>query len=310
MAEAHTGELVDCLLTQVLAHIAGCDARRILCRGGPGRRAVRRRRFPRVSFYGSPLQNLKGGFLAHRHPQPEIALVLQGRLYIGLDAQVYRASAGDWCLFPPDAPHGECCAGGGYRLLWFVPGADRLRLHVTSYARPEGYRVTGQAQLRDVSGEQIRRVGELCAHGGDADPGFRAGLLRLADWCVAQLQSQAAQPGETPHPRVLRARRLLDERPADPPSVGELAARVGLSPNYLSSLFRRQCGMTIRRYVEERRVAAACALLRQSDLPLKEIAYTLGFSDPHHFSHLFRRVLGTSPSAYRGQAVEIQTPDR
>jgi AraC-like DNA-binding protein len=302
--------LAECLATQVLTSIAAFRAERLLWGRTLHARAVRRRRFPRATFYGSPLLRLKGGFLAHRHPHPELATVLRGRLFVGLGAQVYRARAGDWCFFPPDTPHGECCAGGGYQLLWFIPDAAGLAIHVTSYSRKHGYRVTSRTSFRDISGEQLRHFRALCADPGGPTARHRARLLRITAWCVGQLEEQNARAPEALHPQVQAARALLEESVSDPPSVHDLAREVGVSPNYLSGLFHRQCGMTIRRFVEERRIAAACAYLRQSSQSIKEIAYALHFADPQHFSHLFRRIVGVSPSAYRGQVVEIQTPNR
>ena len=95
-----------------------------------------------------------------------------------------------------------------------------------------------------------------------------------------------------------------------PPSVQELARRVGMSPNYLSTLFHHHCGMTIRRFVQSRRIELACGHLRQSRQSIKDIAYTLNFADPYHFSHAFHRAMGMSPSQYRGKVAEIQTRDR
>lgn len=44
-------------------------------------------------------------------------------------------------------------------------------------------------------------------------------------------------------------------------------------------------------------------MLRQTDLPVREIARRLGYADPYYFSRAFRKTVGTSPTAYRGQAV-------
>lgn len=43
----------------------------------------------------------------------------------------------------------------------------------------------------------------------------------------------------------------------------------------------------------------ACDLLSRSDLPLKEIAMTVGYDDPHYFSRIFKNHRGVSPEAYR-----------
>ena len=107
-----------------------------------------------------------------------------------------------------------------------------------------------------------------------------------------------------PHPLVVQVQEILARSVTRPPSVVELANRVGLSPNYLSSLFRRETGETVRRFVESRRVERAREQLADPKRTVKQIAYALGFADPHHFSHAFRRATGISPTAYRQQISE------
>lgn len=79
----------------------------------------------------------------------------------------------------------------------------------------------------------------------------------------------------------------------------QLAAELGVSPAYVSRVFRRQCGMALWDYVSEYRIARACELLRHSDLTVTEVAFTVGFNDAAYFSRAFRKGTGQSPATYR-----------
>ncbi len=301
--------LAECLSKQVLLNIAGLDARRVL----KGQTVSRRRvRAParRVDFYGD--QPIRGGLLGHRHGHVELATTVKGRLVVGIDRQIYRSDVGDWILCPPNVLHGEArrTPRGAYELLWFLERNGALALHLSCYVFRRGYFTRGYILLGPMPEEVRRTFHDICAEGAVEPARLRLLLLRLVAWCIEQLARR--QPAETPrpHPLIKVVRDLLADSPIHPPSVPELARRAGLSSNYLSSLFHRECGMTLRRYVESRRIERACGFLRQSRHPVKEIAYALGFADPPHFSHAFRRVMGMSPLAYRGRVSEFETRNR
>ncbi|HVE77827.1 MAG TPA: AraC family transcriptional regulator [Gemmatimonadaceae bacterium] len=81
-----------------------------------------------------------------------------------------------------------------------------------------------------------------------------------------------------------------------------LAAVAGVHPVQLSRGFRRGVGCTLTEYLRLRRVERACAMIRDSSLPLTRVALAVGFAEHAHFTRSFRRVTGMTPSAYRALA--------
>ena len=61
----------------------------------------------------------------------------------------------------------------------------------------------------------------------------------------------------------------------------------------------RECGVPPLQYQLGIRLARAKNLLRSSDMPISEIAESLGFNSTWYFSHFFKKQTGTSPAAYR-----------
>ncbi len=82
-------------------------------------------------------------------------------------------------------------------------------------------------------------------------------------------------------------------------SVEQLAQQIGVTPNHLSSLFRKKTGQTIGAYRTALRVRHAKELLSTSGLLVYEIAAQVGYGDYRSFSRVFRRVTGESPTEYR-----------
>lgn len=81
--------------------------------------------------------------------------------------------------------------------------------------------------------------------------------------------------------------------------VSELADELGLTPQYLSKLFRSEVGMTISEYIMSRRIQAAENMLKFSDYTPLDISNYLNFSSHSHFISAFRRHTGMTPKQYR-----------
>lgn len=79
----------------------------------------------------------------------------------------------------------------------------------------------------------------------------------------------------------------------------ELASIIGVSPYYLSRLFKEEKGENFINYVTSLRLEKAKKLLEDSSLIIKEITASVGYSDQNYFAKLFRQKYGLSPSEYR-----------
>lgn len=294
-----SGELLaQRLRTRVLEHIAVMADANVLRGQARPARGITRRRFPRVDFYGD--EPMTGGLPGHRHDRIELATVLEGRLHLGIDAQLYEARAGDWLLFPPRVLHGECALPQRvrYALLWFSFERGRAGCHMTRYTRAGGYQLIASMPRHRLPRELHDAVQRWVTEPTTPIAEAQRGLVRLVSWCLDVLAQRDAPPSAA-HPSVAEAARLVRDRLDRPPTVVELANQVGLSPNYLSSLFHQQTGRTLRAFMDAARIEQAQRLLAEPQQSVKQAAYQLGFADPHHFSRVFQRVTGEAPSRYR-----------
>jgi len=102
---------------------------------------------------------------------------------------------------------------------------------------------------------------------------------------------------------MLRARDAMDRAFAQPLDVPTLAGLAHSSPAHFSRQFRAVFGETPHRYLQRRRVERAMELLRETDRPVTEICFDVGFNSLGTFSRTFSEVVGESPSAYRKRFV-------
>lgn len=83
-------------------------------------------------------------------------------------------------------------------------------------------------------------------------------------------------------------------------SISEVIERSHYSQRHFIRLFSAAYGMSPQRYLLDVRLRHAGAILRDSRLPVTEIAASCGFGDPNYFSRVFRKYTGVSPSEFRG----------
>jgi AraC-like DNA-binding protein len=117
----------------------------------------------------------------------------------------------------------------------------------------------------------------------------------------AALLDHVARPGVcSPSTRRLirRAQEFLGAELANRISLSDVGRAVGASPAYLTDVFRRAEGVSLHQYLTHLRLARALAELPHAD-DLATLALELGFPSHSHFSAVFRRAFGLTPSRFR-----------
>jgi AraC family transcriptional regulator len=126
----------------------------------------------------------------------------------------------------------------------------------------------------------------------------------LAEGLCLQLVAATAQPekgiraGSVPA-WLTQAQELLTDQCTETVSIGAVATAVGVHPAHLARNFARFFKRSPGEHLRRSRVAKAAALLRDTNMPLAEIALVCGFADQSHFTNVFRRLKGISPAAFR-----------
>jgi len=148
-----------------------------------------------------------------------------------------------------------------------------------------------------------RLIGEVARKEPGHELVTKACLLEV----LAFLQRRGAECQGLPdaprwHAKVDRVVRFLHAHYAKPLRLPELASQVHLSRVYLERVFRQQIGCSPMTYLARVRVSQAKRLLLATDLPIKQIAASVGYDDAHYFSRVFQKLEGMPPLEYRRQA--------
>jgi two-component system response regulator YesN len=111
-----------------------------------------------------------------------------------------------------------------------------------------------------------------------------------------------SRPGGQHQKLIRQAKEYIEQHYADSElSLNEVAARANLSASHFSVVFSQETQQTFKEYLTEIRINKAKELLRMTTLRSADIAYQVGYNDPHYFSSVFKRNTGLSPIEFRSQ---------
>jgi AraC-like DNA-binding protein len=98
--------------------------------------------------------------------------------------------------------------------------------------------------------------------------------------------------------RIHAAREILLRDPASPPTLPQLARRVGLGVNKLVGGFRELFGTTVYGQLQEHRMQQARLLFEQGELNVSQVAWSVGYTNISHFSAAYKKRFGVLPKTF------------
>ncbi len=241
-------------------------------------------------------------FVPHRHARlHQILMIAHGTGRGTFDGEVRALSNGHLANVPAGCVHG----------FSFTPGTEGWVVTIPAEVLDEGL-AEGEglrpllARPRVVEGTEdivatIRAIfaafdGRVFARAHE----LRARVSLLAG-LVARAIAHEAPEGQAPAETGLQRRFevLIDAHFAQHLPISAYAARLGVTPTHLTRVMRAATGQPATAAIQERIIREARRNLAYSNLSISQIAYGLGYEDPAHFSRVFRRATGLSPSEFR-----------
>jgi len=246
--------------------------------------------------------------------EPLLVLVLAGSATveereIGGDWQSVSVKEGDFFLTNTSE---------AYEMRWTTHGCETFEVmhvylglsYINSAAKEHLGTVAFPVVFKDVSGEQDERVRSMLnqlRHEVLEQPGpsflMISGLVQAL--AVHLTRNYLCLSGHPPRNTALQAyklRRVIDamhQALADDFSLVSFAKVADLSEYHFSRLFKASTGFSPLQYFIRLRMKRAQHLLLETGMSIIDIGAEVGYSSPSHFSQVFRREVGVTPSGYR-----------
>ena len=129
-----------------------------------------------------------------------------------------------------------------------------------------------------------------------------SGLLAIfADHLAMKANQMMMQTSNAESPVIARAKLFIHQHYAENLSLNQVSSAVNTSRFYFCKQFRKGTGLSFTQFVSRTRVEKATNLLLNPNLRISEIAFVVGFQSLIHFSRMFKRIVGHSPTEFRGR---------
>lgn len=257
----------------------------------------------------------------HWHPELEIIIIKSGHVSLTIADRIYEAETGDIFVAASEELHEIRAAGRENQFLSFVFAADFLQFARVDQTEQDLLAPLMEGRLRFATELRCGQPGQntvcllleeivrSCLSQTDGyQLAVKAALLGIISVYASQhlLERRQALPNADYKARQLREIvSYLSEHFAEPLTLPNIASHFGLSPQYFSTFFRINFGRTFTQHINSLRIEQAARLLRETDLPIMEIGFTVGFENFSYFIKRFRAVYGVPPSLYRRGDLKI-----
>ncbi|RMD78648.1 MAG: AraC family transcriptional regulator [Lentisphaerae bacterium] len=233
----------------------------------------------------------------HEHACWQMEVCFRGMVRVQSDrGKEIRLDSGDLLVIPPHVMH-----------QLFYEGDDRTTTGVIKFewqneslAEPTLYDCAEREPMVSLMENLLRIDGEVPRRKQQVIMGAVYAILSGLVGDDLETESEHFDSRESSESRLLkRIYAYVEQHGAQHLSVQSLGRALNYSSGYLASVFKRQTGQSLQRYLITQRFETAVRLLRLSDESIARISEQLGFPDLAGFSRFIRRESGMSPRALR-----------
>ena len=236
----------------------------------------------------------------HSHGAHSVIVVTSGAKIFHHCGESVRVEAGEMAISNPGDLHGCEPADGGTwsHQTWYVDPFLLTELAGQPYV--EGLRLRSPV-IRDTALAERLNAAHIVARQGGIIDRQHAALDALSDLARRYCDSSAPEPGTDPSAasqRIQIYEELLLEQMPSRVTLRDFADAAHISRNQVVRDFKSVLGVTPGNYERHLRLEAAKRALRNRT-SLAEASALAGFADQSHFTRVFRRAYGVTPSAYQ-----------
>lgn len=224
----------------------------------------------------------------------EIIYVTEGKVYIEEDGVEYSLSQGDALLLYPGVMHtGSRMSEGETKFFWLHFKTDNIECF--------GMKKTVSAKGEYITLNLFRELLHIVNTEGTPDyaKDFSCGSIIAHLAAIGKVSENASTSAFSKISEWVRMNIRQDMK------VQEIATIFGYNKTYISRLFKRYSGLTLKDYINRERIKCAKELLLTTEESIKDIAFDMGFGDENLFVKFFKYHEKMSPTKFRNMYYKI-----
>lgn len=246
--------------------------------------------------------------LPHIHPDMlEICYLAKGKQQYLIEDKYYELYGGDALITQPNELHGTSQYPEDKGILFWIimkapeEGKEYLRLPYNEanemYTRllNEGPRVF---KCTPECGNILNLIFEVYKH--DKNPLAKTEITNLiVSFFLNIIKNKEAEKNRKISNEINKIIEYIDKHICDTFVIEKLASIINLSESRFKHRFKKEVGMPPAEYISRTKVKKAEMMLRNTSIPIADIAYELGFSSPAYFATVFKQYSRITPSSFR-----------
>lgn len=251
----------------------------------------------------------------HKHDFVELAYILSGEGRYRIEGNIYSVKEGDLLILNPGVQHQALsCPEAENPITEFFVGFTDISL----IGMPENFMMvpTGE-HIVHTTGELRQKLFKICSSMEAESAGYRQGryfmlkaylmqilLLVIREQCEP-IEHKKGYAFESANKKyvVEQIVNYFEDHYNEKISLDQIAENMYLSPFYISKIFKSETGDTPIRHLINIRLEKAKELLENGfEGSIQEVAASVGYDDAYHFSKLFKKYYGITPTQARKEA--------
>ncbi|GCF92564.1 AraC family transcriptional regulator [Enterococcus florum] len=233
-----------------------------------------------------------------------IHIILEGSGYYSIKKTNYHLSKGQgFVIYPGESTFYQASEEQPWEYVWLAIGGELVESYLSNLGITPAhlsFEVTNLADfhaliLQCLAYEQDTQLNELI-------------LQKIAYNFMELLSKSMTQTLKESHSTkmngyVLESLEIIGEHFWRNITVKEIAEKLMIDASYLSRLFKKDIGISIKSYINEMRISTSRDIIATTNLPISKIAEMVGFPTTQAFSKAFSKGMGLSPFAYRKERI-------
>ncbi|MFD1465077.1 AraC family transcriptional regulator [Lapidilactobacillus mulanensis] len=260
---------------------------------------------PDILYAFDPWNKTESQHERHSHDFLEISIMLEGQATYWFDNHWSEIQSGQILVFNPGVQHAEHQKKDTYSHQLHI-GISNIALHDLS--RNHLPNKAPKLEIGEYQYKIIDKAWQLVNELSHQESDYRLlGKAIIIEILVNILRGLAVRPENSEKPFISNTEKrqnqlvtnviyYLDNHYTEDITLEQLARENYVSPAYLSKTFKDATNMSPINYLIQTRLKNAHELLKDEDTTVKQIASAVGYEDAYHFSKLFKKYYGISPS--------------
>jgi len=242
---------------------------------------------------------------ADYHGFTEICICVEGIFAMEIESSIFEIKKGDVCIILPGLMHSELSGKeADYMALWFGFNSRKIAIHLSGIRERNFFTAAVQSLRTGYEYEYIlnnikqeKESGNICSTGM-----VKSYLLHFLIITLRKIKADSEGKSDSNAWKmaiVKEIQEFIEKHGLKHLRLSDISQKLCISAGHVNNLFKAVTGSTIMQYVEDCRINKAKLLLENSTESINSISDQLGYYDQYHFSKVFKKAVGCSPSQFR-----------